>query len=327
MKLKRQFLIEGAVGLFSFAVIAALFMLTVVLSRDSLFRRSQPVVVEFQDIMGLRVGDAVNVRGVSVGKVNQIELRATGVHVHAVLDRPIHLREDYRIEVMPTSVLGGRMMNIDEGTLEGELIECPQLLTGSHSEDLMDAATKTVVDIREALNDGILADLKESMAQIRVIATRLGDGEGLIGKLLTEDELYEDIAQIAGNIRTVSDGLAKGEGTLGRLLADDAIYEDVQAVAANLREATDAVAKGEGLLGRLLSSDDTMAEDLAVTLAALRQISESMAEGEGTIGRLLTDEALYVEFEALVREGRAAIEDFRETSPITTFTSIFFGIF
>ena len=327
MKFRRQLLMEGAVGLFSFAVLAALFLLTVVLSRDSLFRKSQPVVVEFQDIMGLRVGDSVNVRGVSVGKVKLIELRKTGVHVHAVLDRPIHLREDYRIEVVPTSVLGGRMMNINEGSLDGDLIECPQLLIGSHSEDLMDVATKTVVDIREALNDGILADLKEAMAQIRVIATRLGAGEGLIGKLLTEDELYDDLSQIAGNLRTVSDGLAKGEGTIGKLLADDAVYEDVRAIASNLRAATDAVGRGEGLLGRLLSSDDTMAQDLAVTLAALRKISESMAEGEGTIGRLLTDEELYVEFQALVREGRAAIEDFRETSPITTFTSVFFGIF
>ena len=66
---------------------------------------------------------------------------------------------------------------------------------------------------------------------------------------------------------------------------------------------------------------------LAATLAAFRGMSESIAKGEGTIGKLVTDEELYQEFQALVREGRAAVDDIRETSPVTTFTSIFFGAF
>ena len=112
-------------------MIAALFLLTVVLSRDSLFHRSQSVVVVFQDVMGLRVGDMVSARGVTVGKVKAIELQAKGVHVHVLLDKPIHLREDYHISVMPTSVLGGRFLNIDEGTLDREPIPMPALLAGS----------------------------------------------------------------------------------------------------------------------------------------------------------------------------------------------------
>ena len=57
MKFKKQVIIESAVGLFSFAVIAALFMLTVVLNQDSLFRKERPVEIVFNNAMGLRVGD------------------------------------------------------------------------------------------------------------------------------------------------------------------------------------------------------------------------------------------------------------------------------
>jgi phospholipid/cholesterol/gamma-HCH transport system substrate-binding protein len=327
MKFKKQVFIESMVGLFSFAVIAALFLLTVVLSRDSLFRKSQPVVIEFKSVMGLRVGDTVSARGVTVGKVKEIELKQRGVHVHALLDMPIHLREDYRIEVMPTSVLGGRFLNINEGTLDQDPIPIPKLLVGSPSEDLIDAATQAVVSIRDALNDGILEDLKAAMAQVRQIATKLGEGEGTLGKLIHDDTVYDDVQQIAANLRQVSDQLAKGEGTLGKLVQDETLYADAQAVAANLRQVTDSVAKGEGALGRLLSDDNAMGEDLAATLASFRAISESIARGEGTIGKLVSDEELYVEFKALVREGRAAVDDIRETSPITTFTSIFFGAF
>lgn len=294
MKFKKQVFVESMVGLFSFAVIAALFLLTVVLSQDSLFRKERPVEILFDNAMGLRVGDTVSARGVTVGKVKQIELKKDGVHVLALLKTPVHLREDYRIDVLPTSVLGGRYLNIHEGTYASEPMRpAPKLLQGSPSTDLISAATKTVEEIRKALNDGILEDFKVTMAQVRKIAVKLGEGEG----------------------------------TLGKLINDDAVYEDIRQVAANLRQVSDTVAKGEGTLGRLLAEDDHVYEDLAATVASFRDMSESIAKGEGTIGKLVGDEELYLEFQALLREGRAALDDMRETSPITTFTSIFFGVF
>jgi phospholipid/cholesterol/gamma-HCH transport system substrate-binding protein len=87
------------------------------------------------------------------------------------------------------------------------------------------------------------------------------------------------------------------------------------------------LAKGEGTMGRLLSEDDQVYKDLAATMANIRGISDSIAQGKGSMGKLMSDEALYLEFQSLLREGRAAVDDMRETSPITTFTSIFFGAF
>ena len=328
MKFKKQIFVETMVGLFSFAVIAALFLLTVVLSQDSLFRKERPVEILFDNAMGLRVGDSVSARGVSVGKVKQIELKKDGVHVLALLKTPVHLREDYRIEVLPTSVLGGRYLSIDEGTYASEPMQpAPKLLKGSPSTDLISAATKTVEDIRKALNDGILEDFKVTMTQVRKIATKLGEGEGTLGKLINDDAVYGDVQQIAANLRTVSDQLAKGEGTLGKLMNDGRLYDDAQAVAANLKDISDRLNQGEGSLGRLLAADDQVYQDLAATVASFRKMSESIEKGEGTLGKLLSDEAVYREFQALLREGRAAVDDIRETSPVTTFTSIFFGAF
>lgn len=327
MKFKKQIFVESAVGLFSFAVLAALFMLTVVLSQDSLFRKERPVEILFDHAMGLRVGDAVSARGVTVGKVKQIRLERDGVHVAALLTTPVHLRADYRIEVMPTSVLGGRYLNIHEGSHDAEPIPTPKLLQGAPSTDLINAATKTVEDIRNALNGGILEDFKVTMAQVRKIATKLGEGEGTLGKLINDDAVYGDVQQIAANLRQISDQVAQGEGTIGKLVNDGQLYADAQGTAANLKEISDRLAKGEGTLGKLLSEDDQVYQDLAASLASFRKMSASIERGEGTIGKLVSDESLYLEFESLLREGRAAVDDMRETSPITTFTSIFFGAF
>ena len=328
MKFKKQIFIESAVGLFSFSVIAALFLLTVVLSQDALFRSERPLEVLFENAKGLRVGDVVSARGVTVGKVKNIALQADGVLVRVLLTMPVHLREDYRIEVLATSVLGGRYLNIHEGSADVALLGDPlPPLRGSPSPDLISSATATVEDIRNALNAGALDDFKVTMSSIRQIAARLAAGEGTLGKLINDDAVYGDVQQIAANLKDVSERLAKGEGTLGKLMNDGRLYDDAQAVAANLKDVSDRLNKGEGTLGRLLAEDDQVYEDLAATIASFRKMSESIEKGEGTIGKLVSDEALYLEFQALLREGRAAVDDFRETTPVTTFTSIFFGAF
>jgi phospholipid/cholesterol/gamma-HCH transport system substrate-binding protein len=78
-------------------------------------------------------------------------------------------------------------------------------------------------------------------------------------------------------------------------------------------------------LGRLLSQDDQLYEDLSASIASLRRISEAMEKGEGTLGKLLADATVYDDLSQLLKETRATIDDFRENSPIVTFTSVFFG--
>ena len=50
-----------------------------------------------------------------------------------------------------------------------------------------------------------------------------------------------------------------------------------------------------------------------------------MEKGEGTLGKLLADATVYDDLSQLLKETRATIDDFRENSPIVTFTSVFFG--
>ena len=327
MKFKKQVAIEVVVGAFSFAVITVLFVLTTMLSEELFFKQYTWADVVFENINGLRVGDEVNTRGVTVGKVKGIELQSDGVHVSVRLDVPVELHEDYRIEVLSGSVLGGRFLSIQQGSPDEPVLALDQPLAGSPSAELMDSATQTVEGIRNALEDGILEDLKASMAQIRKITTNLGEGDGTLARLMEDDELYGEIQQIAKNIRVISGQIADGEGTIGKLIQDDSIHNQVLEIVNNLEGISAGLAAGEGTMGRLLSEDDQLYQDLAATMAAVRGLAESTAAGEGTLGRLFADEELFLEIQALLREGRAAVDDIRETSPITTFTSIFFGAF
>ena len=109
---------EVMVGTFMFVVLTALCVFTILLSRENFFQKTYPFTVVFEDIMGLRDGDNVVVRGMTVGKVKSMVMQPDGVHVIAALTQPLFLKTDYRAEVVATSVLGGRHLQVHEGKLD-----------------------------------------------------------------------------------------------------------------------------------------------------------------------------------------------------------------
>ncbi len=83
----------------------------------------------------------------------------------------------------------------------------------------------------------------------------------------------------------------------------------------------------EGKNGKLLSTDEKLYQDLSASVANIRSITDKVGSGEGTLGRLVNDDEIYTEAQKLLAELRAAIDDMRETSPVTTFSTVLFGAF
>ena len=355
---------EVTVGFFVLAVFAGLFMFTVLLNGAALFRRGGncEMDVQFERVGGLRRHDTVLVRGMPVGQVERLELEENGVKVHLKLTRRITLRETYEIRPESSSLLGGMQLVILEGT--GEPLPLDTHFQGQSPENVMDNINGAVTDIRKALNEGgVLTNLESTVADLSELTRRLRNGEGTLGKLFsTNDTVYADLQATIANIRSISDRLENGEGSLGKLLSSDStVYDDLQATMADIRSIANRLEKGEGSLGKLLSSDSTVYDDLQATIANLKTISERLEKGEGTLGKLLSsDDSLYAdlhdtvsnikliterlekgegalgqlmrddgeltqELDGLLKDGRDLLDDLRETSPVSTFSTIFFG--
>ena len=330
---KKQIFVESTVGLFAFAVLAVLFLLTVVLSREALFRSSTEIDVVFDDVMGLRVGDNAMARGLVVGKVKAMDFADGAVRVTVLLSTPLTFHEGYLAEVLSSSLLGGRYLHLAEGPRDAPALPAPAektrlTLAGTPSADLIDSATRTIEDVRRALEDGVLDDLKSTVSSLRAVADSVAAGQGTLGKLVADDTLYDNLNAAVADVRAITARLEAGEGTLGKLLSpDDALYADLSSAVASLRAISTRLENGEGTLGKLLSSDDTLYTDLSTAVASLRTVADNIASGEGTLGKLVSDQALYDDLLNLLRQARAAIDDIRETSPVSTFSSVFFGIF
>ena len=300
--------IEILVGFFMFLVLIALGVFTIVLSKQNLFHVSYPIAVHFSEVGGLRAGDTVLLRGTKVGVVKSTDLTHDGVTVRADLNIAVELREGYRIDIGDSSLLGGKVLKIYEGPLNAAPVPADAVIIGTAPVDLFDDLGIAVRDIREMISN-------------------TSAGNGTLGKLISDDAIYNDLHSLTANLRELSDRLVQGKGTLGRLFSDDdRIYTDLQSTMANISSITDKLNTGEGTLGKLIQ-DETVYTDIQQMMSNFNKVSEGLANGEGTLGKLITDDEIYTEAKLLLSELRAAIDDMRETSPVTTFSSVLFGAF
>jgi len=189
-------------------------------------------------------------------------------------------------------------------------------------------------------DDTVYNDLKASVAEAKSaiagaqktfdhtaeISERLAKGEGTLGKLLSkEDTLYADLKKTMANAAEISERLGKGEGTLGRLLSkDDAMWADLTNTVASVRAATDKLKQGNGLLARAFN-DKQLADDAAGLVGNLKKVAERLEQGKGTLGKLTSESEMYDEVNALIKDVRQIVDNYRDTTPITTFGSLATG--
>ncbi|MFA6173132.1 MAG: MlaD family protein [Kiritimatiellales bacterium] len=307
-KYNKDLSIEVLVGFFMFIILIALGVFTIILSRQNFLQKTYPIAVTFGDVSGLRDGDNVFLRGMKVGVVKETVLENHHVVVRADLDSPVQFREGYKVEVVASSMLGGKQLKINEGPLTAPPLPEEAAIVGTNPTD-------------------ILEELGAAVAGIRQMTDKISAGEGTLGKLINDEAVYNDLHESLANLRSVSDKLAKGEGTMGKLINDETVYTDLKSTMSNLQEVSGRLANGEGTLGKLLSKDDQLYQDLSTSMTNLRSITAKIDSGEGTLGKLVSDDQIYVEAQKLLGELRAAIDDMRETSPVTTFSTVFFGAF
>ncbi len=325
----KEMSIEVTVGAFMFMALLALGIFTIVLSQENFFRQTYDVQIKFSEVMGLRTGDNVFLRGVDVGKIADMTIERDHVLITARIEQKVNFTEDYAIEIASVSALGGKRLVINPGRPELPKVPTGTVLQGLPPKDVIVEATETIAMIRKTLEDGrVLENMTELVADFKQVSEQIASGQGTLGKLLMDDEMHGNLTETIANIKEISDRLTSGRGTLGRLFSeDDTMYEDLQATLSNLRQVSEGLSEGQGLLGRLLTEDDPIQRDLADAIAGIKGITESIESGQGSLGKLVHDDSLYEEAKLLLIDARAAIDDFRETSPITTFSSIFFGAF
>ena len=307
-KNKREVNVEVLVGLFVSVALLALGIFTIVLGGTTLLKSHYQVEVLFDEIGGLQEGEGVYMRGKQIGYVKQTLLEPKSVRVVLTLDKPVLFRNDYRIDVMSASMLGGKYLRLDLGHPASDpLPEGAQLLGESP------------VDVMANFNTAV-----EGMQQM---LAAVGAGEGTLGRLLSDETLYNQIVEMNTGFLGFIRKMEAADGTFNRLIHDPAVYVQAEQLLARLNQVTGQIEEGEGLVGQLLNEKTTTIDDLELAVAELATVIQQLNSTNGTIGKLINDPALYDESTELIGEARATMDDLRETSPLRSFGSVIFGAF
>jgi|UniRef100_A0A7C3SHZ1 phospholipid/cholesterol/gamma-HCH transport system substrate-binding protein len=108
--------LEVGVGIFVLVGIACLVYLAVHLGEWEMFRRGYRVYAVFDNISGLKKGAAVEVAGVEVGRVEDIEVTPEyQAKLTLVLNRNVILHEDAIASIRTKGIIGDKFVKLSPG--------------------------------------------------------------------------------------------------------------------------------------------------------------------------------------------------------------------
>ncbi len=211
------------------------------------FKTKMEVNSLFDDVGGLQKGNNVWFSGLKIGTVSSLNFHGTSqveVTMKIEVKAQKYIRKDSKVKLSSDGIIGNKILVIYGGTLssgqveEGDYLGVEKTFT---SEDMINTLQEN--------NKNILAITSD----FKVISKKLAEGEGTIGKLLTNDEIYTHINtataslqlasakadQLTGSLATFSANLNK-KGTLANeLTTDTVVFKSVKASVFQLQQMAD----------------------------------------------------------------------------------------
>lgn len=131
------------------------------------------------------------------------------------------------MQVMTTEMAEGR------GTF-GKLIQDPTLYT---------EAVSTVTNINAAVAEvkPLADDARAMMADLRTVVSRLEQGEGTLGKLMTDNALYLETTEAMTNFREIMQKINQGKGSIGELVNDNTFLKNIKLTLQKVDKATESL--------------------------------------------------------------------------------------
>ena len=237
------------------------------------------------DVNGLKTGAPVRVGGVEVGTVTNVDFARQGSKVE--VDMRLDSRVKDRITDKSQAALGAL------GLLGEKAVDITAVPDGTPIQD-----GGYIQADKEDQFKGLLTDTSESTAHLKRILARMDAGEGLIGKALRDEELYNRMADVSNRLQAAMGKLETDRGPLGRLMNDQDMSRNLAKSAAGLESVISRIESGQGPLGTL-SKDEKLVADLKGVTGNLNALSEKLQRGEGSLGKMLTDDTLYRRLDAL----------------------------
>jgi phospholipid/cholesterol/gamma-HCH transport system substrate-binding protein len=264
-------------------------------NRRLLFEQRFELNTTFSRVTGLQVGATVRVAGMNAGEVLEINVprgpaEEFRVRMRVREDlRPI-IRTDSVATIQTDGLVGARFVQVEAGSEAAPMVEDESTIAGRdplEMADIMQQASDTVGIINEtivALRDDVETAI-ETLTETAVNANQL-----IVDVSADVKSMSQDGARIVADARQIVDGIHAGRGTVGKLFTEDELYERARAIAEeteltvrNVREFTGEArtvvaefrAEGEQREGAMAGLQRTL-DDARQTTSNLAEATEAL---------------------------------------------------
>jgi len=261
------------------------------------------VQARFREVGQLQTGNSVKLRGVPVGRVEEISLeqRGVGVIVKMSIDENVQLPDDPVVILSPESLFGDWQAEIFPRTrfplYNYAESSDPAVLPGY---SLPDVSRMTAVAERIAENIAVITDrvdiafTEQTALNIRQAVENIQSVTGqLTGLLKAQERTVQGVAdQLEATSRTLSSAAETAQRTFAQVESAisqgelASIVDNIDHVTAEMERLSGNLVDVSGQLGSAVASADT-------TFRSLQVVTNRIQNGQGTLGMLLQDTTLY----------------------------------
>lgn len=299
------------------------------------------------EVSGLATGAPVRIDGVEVGNVESIQIvpRVQGKPPEKNKNIEILMRLDKRYQqdiltdseasLVTEGLLGNRYVNITRG-FTGVPLKEGQEVPGTEekavkevmerSADVLESLQVLSQDVQDLLggikrgegtlgklltDDQLYNHLNGTVAKTDAMLGNIQAGQGTLGKLLTSDEMYAKVNTSLDDVNVMLADIRAQKGTIGKLLYDPSLYDEAKQAIGNGNAMLSDIRAGKGSLGKL-ANDDTLYNKLRDTSANLANATAKFNDNTTGVGKLFSDPQLYDNLAGLTGDMRLLIGDFRQ---------------
>lgn len=244
---------KRAVIVGAFVLIGLIFLIAGILVIGNIrntFSKKMHVTALFDDVNGLQQGNNIWFSGVKIGTVKKVKFYGNSqVKVTMNIDEKSqqYIRKDSKVKVSSDGLIGNKILVIYGGSSKAEAIEDEDTLSVEKtfsSEDMINTLQENNVNMLS-----ITGDLKK-------ITKNMADGQGTIGKLMSDDAIYTNIAATSAALKNASDraqvlmnslsafsSKLNKKGTLANeLVTDTIVYNSMKETVLQLNQVADTAA-------------------------------------------------------------------------------------
>lgn len=249
-------------------------------NKDALFQSTFRIKALFPTVEGLREGATVRLSGIDVGSVSDISIAGDTlgrVIVEMRIETKVKdfIRIDSRAAVETEGLVGNKIVVLSVGSSSSPIVQ-----DGGYIK------AKPPINVTQMIEEGqvTLSYVKNITKDFSEIVTKINNGEGTIGKIINDDELYKSSVEITETANKSLTSITNRLDEISKIVVAatgefQQIVTGLDSMVNKIDYIVEDVRQGKGVIGALVSKKGNYADSVSAIVNNLVQTTQQVRVG------------------------------------------------